>query len=204
MKPLKQILCLALLLFAMGSKMYALSLEDAFYQSYGLEKDARYADAANTLKQVYEEKSYELNLRLGYLCYMAKDYVSSESYYEKAVNLKPFAIEAKMGWVLPLSVANKWDKIVDIYNDILKIDPQNSAVNYRMGVINYNKGNYKEAVKYMDKVVSMYPFNYDGLLMQAWIKLKLNETEEAKSLFNKVLLLSPGDKSAKDGLALIK
>ena len=40
--------------------------------------------------------------------------------------------------------------------------------------------------------------------MLALTNLKLGKTREAKVLFNKALLYSPGDTSAKEGLSLIK
>jgi len=53
-------------------------------------------------------------------------------------------------------------------------------------------------------VVNLYPFGYDGLLMFAWTNLKAGKLREAKILFNKVLMYSPGDKSALEGLSYIK
>jgi Flp pilus assembly protein TadD len=52
-------------------------------------------------------------------------------------------------------------------------------------------------------VVNLYPFDYDGLLMYAWSNLQIGKFKEAKILFNKVLMLSPNDKSALEGLAII-
>jgi hypothetical protein len=40
--------------------------------------------------------------------------------------------------------------------------------------------------------------------MMAWTSLKMGKMREAKVLFNKVLLLSPDDESAIEGLSLIK
>jgi tetratricopeptide (TPR) repeat protein len=182
----------------------AQTLQDAFTKSYVLEKYGKYSDAVATLKGLYDEHSYELNLRLGYLCYEAQEYNESETYYAKAVDLMPYSIEAKMGYVLPLSAIGNWTKVSQQYDDILKIDPQNTKVNYRVGLIAYNNKDYKKAYTYLEKVVNLYPFDYDGLLMFAWVNLQLGKTTEAKTLFNKVLLLSPDDTSAKDGLNLIK
>jgi hypothetical protein len=53
-------------------------------------------------------------------------------------------------------------------------------------------------------VVDLYPFGYDGLLMLGWTSYFLGNYPQAKVLFNKVLLYSPGDASAKEGLQLIK
>ena len=63
---------------------------------------------------------------------------------------------------------------------------------------------YTSAYKYFEKVVNLYPFGYDALLMYAWTNFQTGKTREAKILFNKVLMLSPGDTSALEGLGLIK
>ena len=65
-----------------------------------------------------------MNIRLGWLNYLNKNYNSSQSYYLKAVNLKPAAIEAKFGYVKPLSFLQSWDKVLEQYLAIIKIDPQ--------------------------------------------------------------------------------
>ncbi|MFM2225818.1 MAG: hypothetical protein RJA07_2020 [Bacteroidota bacterium] len=182
----------------------AQSLEEAFSKSYAYETATNYTEAINVLKAVYNPKNYELNLRLGYLNYEAKKYAESVEFYTKSVDLMPFSIEAKLGLALPLSMTNNWKRITELYTDILKIDPQNSTVLYRMGLISFTNKDYNSAYKHFEKLVNMYPFSYDGLLMYAWTNYQLGKFADAKILFNKVLLLSPADKSAKEGLGLIK
>lgn len=177
---------------------------EAFRESYSLEKSQNFNGAIDRLKAVYQSDSYELNLRLGWLHYQASKLDLSVEYYSKAVDLKPYAVEPKLGLVLPLSVQGKWDKILDIYGQILKNDPQNSLVNYRVGLIYYNRGEFAKADPYLEKVVNLYPFDYDGLILLAWNKLSLQKSREAKILFQKVLLNNPGDESATEGLKLIK
>jgi tetratricopeptide (TPR) repeat protein len=177
---------------------------EAFRESYSLEKSQNFNGAIDKLKTVYQDDSYELNLRLGWLHYQASKLDLSVSYYSKAVNLKPYAVEPKLGLVLPLSVQGKWDEILEIYSKILQTDPQNSLVNYRIGLIYYNRGEFTKADPYLEKVVNLYPFDYDGLLLLAWNKLSLQKSREAKVLFQKVLLNNPRDESALEGLKLIK
>jgi tetratricopeptide (TPR) repeat protein len=177
---------------------------EAFKQSYTLEKSQDYKGAIASLRQVYEADAYEINLRLGWLTYLAGQLSESLEYYNKAVALKPYAIEPKLGLVLPLSVQGKWNEVEEIYQKILQIDPQNTLVNYRLGLIYYNRGNFDKADPYLEKVVNLYPFDYDGLILLAWNKLKLQKTREAKVLFHKVLLNSPEDASALEGLKSIK
>lgn len=177
---------------------------DAFKQSYSLEKTENFKGAIESLKAVYQSDSYELNLRLGWLTYLAGHVQESIDYYSKAVSLKPYAIEPKLGLVLPLSVQGKWIEIEEIYQKILLIDPNNFLVNYRLGLIYYNRGNFDKADPYLEKVVNLYPFDYDGLILLAWNKLNLQKSREAKILFQKVLMNNPDDASALEGLKLIK
>lgn len=177
---------------------------NAFKKSYEYENNDNYKGAIDQLKSVYDAESYEINLRLGWLFYQSGNFKESIDYYQKAINLKPYAIEPKLGLVLPYSSMGKWDSVLEIYQKILLIDPNNSLVNYRVGLIYYNKGNYNKAEGYIEKVVNLYPFDYDGLILLGWIKLKLQKNREAKVLFQKVLMNKPGDESALEGLKYIK
>lgn len=180
------------------------SLSDAFKASYESENTGNLAMAIEALETVYETESYEMNLRLGWLHYQIGDMDESMVYYRRAVNLKPYAIEPKLGLAYPYSAMAMWDEIIELYEKILETDPQNSLVNYRLGLIYYNRGQYERADGYIEKTVNLYPFDYDSLLLFAWNKLMMQRTREAKVLFEKVLLANPGDESALNGLSLIQ
>jgi len=156
------------------------------------------------LKEVYNEDSYEINLRLGWLNYLSGLFTESMPYYQKCIQLKPMSIEARLGIVNPAASVGNWTQVEKAYNEILEIDPENSTVNYRMGVIYYGKEDYNTAFRYLEKVVNHFPFDYDSVIMLAWTNYKLGKFREAKVLFQKALLIRPGDKSAAEGLGLIK
>jgi tetratricopeptide (TPR) repeat protein len=179
-------------------------LTAAFSESYAKEKAGKYGEAVTALKAYYDVNSYELNLRLGWLTYLQGQFSESLGYYNKAIDLMPYGIEARLGVVLPASSMGNWDQVIAQYNKILSIDPNNTVTLYRLGLISYDKKDFKQAYQYFEKVVNLYPFDYQSLLMLAWTNLKLGKTREAKILFNKTLLYSPDDASAKEGLALIK
>ena len=180
------------------------SLSDAFKASYDSENAGNLDQAIEALDAVYDSDSYELNLRLGWLHYQHGEMDQSIHFYQRAVNLKPYAIEPKLGLAYPYSAMARWDDIIDLYNEILETDPQNSLVNYRLGLIYYNRGEYERADFYIEKTVNLYPFDYDSLLLFAWNKLMMQRTREARVLFEKVLLANPGDESAMTGLSLIQ
>jgi tetratricopeptide (TPR) repeat protein len=138
------------------------------------------------------------------LNYLAKNYAESIQFYTKAIALKPYAIEARFGYIKPLSAIEKWDIVKQQYLEILKIDPQNTLANYWLGVIYYNRKNYTNAVKLFEKIVNLYPLDYDSVIMLGWTKLQLGITPEAKLLFLHALTLRPDDSSALSGLKAIK
>ena len=179
-------------------------IEDAFASSYLLQDKANYTGAIAALKAVYDENSYEINVRLGWLNYLGGFFTESAAYYQKAIKLKPYAIEPKLGFVYPAAALGNWDQVIAQYNEILKIDPQNTTANYRLGSIYYGKLDYASAEKYLEKVVNLYPFDYDSNILYAWTNLKLGKNREAQVLFHKVLMMRPNDTSALEGMGLIK
>jgi len=180
------------------------SIQKAFTDSYSLEYQKKYADAILPLITCYKENNYEINLRLGWLYYLNKNNSQSQAYYQKSIDLKPYSIEAKFGIIKPYSAIENWEKVLTQYNDILKIDPQNYTANYWVGVIYYNQKKYEVANKYFEKMVNLYPFDFDANHLFAWSCLNNGRTNDAKTLFQKALLIKPGNISCMEGLSKIK
>ncbi len=179
-------------------------LVSAFADSYTKETAGKYSEAVSALKAVYVETSYELNLRLGWLTYLQGQFSESLSYYSKAITLMPYAIEPRLGVAYPASAQGNWDFVVTQYQTILGIDPNNTLTLYRMGLILYERKEYKHAAEHFEKVVNLYPFDYDSVLMLAWSNLQIGKSREAKVLFQKAQLYNPTSASALEGLKLIK
>jgi tetratricopeptide (TPR) repeat protein len=180
------------------------SLSTAFSTSYTYENKGEHSKAIESLKKVYDESSYEINLRLGWLNYQLGLFTESIAYYNKAISLMPLSIEARLGFVLPASSQGNWEQVITRYNEILKLDPNHYTVNYRMGMIYYGRKDYQTAFRYFERIANLYPFDYDALLMLGWTNFQLGKLREAKVLFQKALLNRPYDTSAKEGLSLIK
>ncbi len=185
------------------SQNYA-SLQKAFKTSYEYENEGQYTKAIDEIKGVYDEESYEVNIRLGWLHYYAGLFTESSSYYQKCLNLMPYSIEARLGIVMPLAAVGNWKQVINHYNEILKIDSENYTANYRLGSIYYGSENYTTAYTYFEKLANQYPFDYDAIHMYAWTNYKLGKFREAKVLFNKLLIIKSDDESALEGLELIK
>jgi len=179
-------------------------IQYAFEQSYIFEYNGDMTKAIESLKTIYQKDSYEINLRLGWLNYLAGIFTESIAYYQKSIDNQPLSIEARFGLVNPANSLNHIEQVKKSYKEILKIDGQNKIANYSLGIIYYNNEEYENASRYFEKVVNYYPFDYNALLMFAQTNLKTGKFREAKVLFNKVLMYQPNDKSALEGLAKIK
>ncbi|MBI1288802.1 MAG: tetratricopeptide repeat protein [Flavobacteriales bacterium] len=202
---MKSILAIAFsVLVSLGVFGQSSELQTAFKSSYTKESNSDFSGAIKDLKAVYSETSYELNLRLGWLHYSAGLFTESMSYYKKAIDLMPASVEAKFGYVYPAAAVGNWDQVKSQYEDILRIDAKNSQAHYRLGLIFYGREEFDKALQHFQVGFNLYPFDYDFNLMMAWTSLKMGKMREAKVLFNKVLLLSPDDESAIEGLGLIK
>jgi tetratricopeptide (TPR) repeat protein len=196
-------ICMIITLSLQGQANFK-PIEDAFATSYTLQDKADYSGAIAALKAVYDENSYEINVRLGWLNYLGGFFTESAAYYQKSIKLKPYAIEPKLGYAYPAGALGNWDQVITQYLEILKIDPQNTTANYRLGSIYYGKLDYSSAEKYLEKVVNLYPFDYDSNILFAWTNLKLGKNREAQVLFHKVLMMKPNDSSALEGMGFIK
>jgi tetratricopeptide (TPR) repeat protein len=69
--------------------------QKSFETSYDMALNSKYDEAIAPLLKLYPKNSsdYVVNLRLGYLYYLKGDYRAAVDYYEKAVHIKPKAME---------------------------------------------------------------------------------------------------------------
>ena len=178
--------------------------KDAFQESYIQEATGDITAAIKSLQSVYDEKSYELNVRLGWLSYQAGSFTESVAYYNKSIDLMPYAVEPRFGIVYPGAAMGNWSMVITQYEKILEITPNNSIAMHRLGLIYYGRADYEAARRYFDKVVNLFPFDYDALTMLGWSHFRLQNVREAKVLFQKALLNTPSGTSALEGLDLLK
>ncbi len=164
--------------------------ELAFSKSYAFEYEAQYNKAIAVLLDLNID-TYPVNLRLGWLYYLNKDYIKSESCYKKAVNIEQASIEARFGLVLPLSALGNWNSVLAVYQEVTKLDPNNSIANFRIATIYYNRKDYTSALTYAAKVLRLYPFDYDSNLLNGKILVAQGKNSEARKYLNKALEYNP-------------
>jgi len=166
-------------------------LTEAFKKSYYSEAYQKYDEAIEPIKSVYSADSYVINLRMGWLHYANGDLIESKRYYEKAIELEPKSIEARLGYAYPINDLLDIEGLKTNYGAILKIDPLHSLANYRMALIFYNQKDFNKAIKYLETILSLYPFDYESLVLMAAVNVGLGNIEAAKSNYRMALLYYP-------------
>lgn len=200
LKPMVRLFALSFCFVLTSEAQTFEQMQKAMKQSHSNEYRGDYAAAMADVQKVYKADSYEMNLRMGWLLYSQKKYPQSLEYYQKAIDLRKYSVEARLGYIGSANANKAYDKAYAKYEEILTIDPYNSAANYWVGVNYYKVKKYNVAAKYFELVVNMYPFDYDANHMLGWTYLSLGRMGEARHLFQVALMNKPDDASAKEGL----
>ncbi len=172
-------------------------IQMAFSKSYEYEYTYKYDEAIKVLKTITKNSQYEINIRLGWLNYLKGEHTQSVAFYKKAIALIPSSTEARLGIANPLSYLGNWSEIEIQYLSILKYDSKNYTANYRMALIKYNVKEYNSAVKYINLLTELYPFDYDVNLLAAQINISLGNISVAKNHLHRCLLYNPLSEEAK-------
>jgi tetratricopeptide (TPR) repeat protein len=180
-------------------------LLSAFEKSYLYEKNQEYTKAVGSLAVVYNkyQTNFETNLRLGWLYYLSGNLKESNIYYAKAIELKPMALEAIYGNILPLLAQGKYSNIEVLANKAISIAPNDSRAEYYIGLVSYYQKDYLKSERFLEKSINQYPFDLDLNLMLGWAKFALGKKNEAKALFQVAQRHSPNSAAVKTAIDLI-
>ena len=172
---------------------------DAFRISYSHEGKLAYDPAISALEGVYSERSYALNLRLGWLHYLKRNFLKSQTYYERAISLEPRSIEARLGLANPLAALENWGNLVKNYEGLLAIDPQHTLTHYRLAYIYHHVWkDHEQALQHLDEVTALHPFDYESNLLRTHVLVSLGKLVEAKANARLLLQYAPDGKEARE------
>jgi len=194
----KLIILLAVCLFAFSNK----EIKEIYYKSYNYEKMGDYKDAIKVLIPLYNKysNSYTVNLRLGWLFYLNKNYSNSIKHYEKASLILPYSVEPKLGLMRDYLAMQNFKEALKIGNNILREDYYNYYGNYYEILALKGVKDYKSALKIANKMLSLYPTSVLFLNSLGEIYYLENKKDLAKNIFENVLILDPNNVVAKSYL----
>jgi Tfp pilus assembly protein PilF len=205
--PILLKVCCAFSLTAAASNDASLLKDDqiaaAYVKSYHYEKVQNYADAITAIAPIFtaDPKSYIVNLRLGWLCYLSGDSTNSKSHYQAAMIAAPGSLEAKLGYLLPLLAEKHYDDAEVIAKQVIQVDASNYYANLRLAFAMRMEKKNDAAEEVLKHVLMLYPSDVNGLTELGLVKVAQNQFSTAQRIFADVLTLDTENAVAKMQLA---
>ncbi len=189
-------------LFSSGISLAASSgdVPKAYSDSYRFEKMGAYQDAIKAIMPLYRRHpdQYLLNLRLGWLYYLAGRNGDSTVYYRRAVKILPGSIEARLGLSLPLMAKADWSGVEELMYQVIRSDHYNFYGNLRLAKALRLQKKPSLAEKVTRKMLDLYPSSVDFLVELGADLTAQGKKQKAIQIFNTVLLLDPQNVAARE------
>lgn len=180
-------------------------INEAYHQSYTLEKAQNYLKAIEVLTPVIKSypNGYTINYRMGWLTYLQGNYANALNYYRKALAVYPASVEVLNCISLVHKARLDWKKVEEENYKILKIDYFNLTANYWYIEALQIQKKYEQAEKVCHKVLAVYPTAVNFLYLLGVNCYQLGKKDEARSYFGSVYTLDPYNVGAKEYLELL-
>lgn len=175
-----------------------LDIPGAYHRSFELERAERYQDAIRALAPVYEAypNGYTVNLRMGWLFYLNGNFNNAVAHYEVAGTAAPFALEPKLGRLLPLLAQGRWAEAETAAYQVVSVDHFSYYGNLRLVIALREQKKLESAYQIALKMVGVYPTDMYYLVELALVNDARGDTAEARRLFGEILILYPENETA--------
>ena len=177
-------------------------IKAAYHASYEYERAEDYQDGIRALAPVYEAypNGYTVNLRMGWLFYFNGNYNNAVAHYEVARSAAPFALEPKLGQLLPLLAQGRWSDAERVAYEVVSVDHYNYYGNVRLVLALRMQQKFESAYQIALKMAGAYPTDLTFLTELALLNEARGNEEEALRLFTDLQILDPENEAARNYL----
>ncbi|MCD4666040.1 MAG: tetratricopeptide repeat protein [Bacteroidales bacterium] len=147
-----------------------------------------------------DQNYFDAHLQLGILFANKKNKLAID-YLNNALNIDPSSSEASYYLAMFYQETEKYDKAIQIYNNILEIEPDFYFALYNIGYIHLvYLQEFDIAIDYFTKTISLNPQYAGAFYNRGYTFELLGELEKSKRDYKKALELSPNYEKAIEGL----
>ena len=170
------------------------SIKSDYFKSYDYEQVGKYKEAIKILSPLYKKypHGYTLNLRLGWLFYLKKNYNDSIEYYKKASLINTSAIDPKLGLIRNYLATYSYEDAQNLATEILKVDYYNYYANLYIIQSLIAQKKHKISEKIIKKMLALYPTDI-LFLEQLLINYKVTNNKYYKEVYESILILDPNN-----------
>lgn len=170
------------------------SAVDPWTESYRLEALSQYENAVRSMDQIITDKpdnDFAISRR-GWLNYLQGEHNKSIKDYQKALEINPDSLDARLGLLLPLLAQQRWREVSSYANKILKIAPWNYYAHVRLMVSEEGEKKWDTLANHAERVIKRYPSDPTIYVYLARAYDWMNKEKEARQAYEKVLERIPG------------
>jgi|WetSurMetagenome_2_1015567.scaffolds.fasta_scaffold63249_2 predicted Zn-dependent protease len=176
-------LLLLLLPASLIAQSYTEAQAGALTRSYAHESAARYDSAADVLLAAGPVgDDFFLNLRLGWLQYLKKDYGTAIRYYRTAEKAEQHSIEAKVGLLNCFQATGDGSGMFETARELFTIDPANQTAHRFMIDADITIREYSRAETRTNQALRYYPIDLGFNVRLARIYLAQGRPADARAV----------------------
>jgi tetratricopeptide (TPR) repeat protein len=162
---------------------------DPWAESYRLEALTQYDSAATALAPIIKANPrHEFAiLRQGWLNYLRGAHNESIRDYQKALDINPASLDARLGLMLPLIAQQRWREVASHANKVLAVAPWNYYAHVRLMISEEGERKWDTLAKHAAKVSQHYPSDATVLVYLARANVWMQKDKEARRAYERVL-----------------
>lgn len=181
----------------------ALRLDDQLHEAYWMKgkiyamtgADEKALSSYQTAIEV-NPKFYEGFITLGIFLAERSD-TMAEEYYRSAMELKPTAVEPVYNLAMFYQNAGRLEESLDLYRDILTLDPDNATASFNQGYIHLEYlTEYDSAVYWFSEAIERLPYYHQAFFNRGLAFESLGLNSEAIEDYSQALRIKPDYTSA--------
>lgn len=178
------------------------SAVDPWVESYRLEALGQYESAAESLdKLIKVNPRHEFAiLRHGWLNYLHGAHNEALRDYQRALEINPESLDARLGLMLPLIAQQRWREVASHANKVLEVAPWNYYAHIRLMMSEEGERKWQTLAKHAKTVSQRYPSDASALVYLARANIWLKNDKAARHAYEQVLERVPGHIEARQFL----
>jgi tetratricopeptide (TPR) repeat protein len=199
MTLLTRSLLLPVAALALGTALPAAAdpqVAEAFASSYKLEARKQYVDAAKPLEALANKGNEFAQLRLAWLAYLQGKYDDSERIYAAVIERRPSSLEPRLGRMLPLMAAKRWDDAIAEGQAALTQSAWDYTAHVRLLACEEALGRWEVVETHAANLAAAFPSDATALIYLARAKAHKGDKVAARETYDQVLVRAPANAEA--------
>ena len=177
---------------------------EAFASSYRLEAKKQYVEAGQSIEALAAAGNELAQLRLAWLSYLQGKYEPAERAYAAIIERSPNAIEPRLGRMLPLMAAKRWDDAISEGQMVLNQSAWDYTAHVRLLACEEAKGEWDLVEKRATQLAANFPTDPTALVYIGRAKAFKGDKVAAREAYLQVLERVPGNAEAAAQLKVLK